>query len=312
MALQPEKNQINYGDKLFFMGSCFAENLGEKVQKLGFDAFINPYGILFNPFSIANALEEIIVLKKYTEKDILQHDNYWLSLHHHGSFRNENKAILLEEINAKILEANSYLKQTKFLFITLGTAWSYQYLPSKNIVANCHKIPAKNFEKKLLDLDILETKWNLLLADLKVFNPDLEIIFTVSPVKYLRWGTHENNIGKSVLFLLIHQLQTQNIMLNYFPAFELVQDDLRDYRFYKEDFAHPNNLAIDYIWEKWSEVYLNENTQKLTEEIRKYNLLKAHKVRGNKEEQEIHRQKIEEKFQELKAKNPFIILEVGI
>jgi hypothetical protein len=269
--------EINHHSKVFMIGSCFAENIGGFLSDSKFKTCVNPNGILFNPTSIANALVEALQNKEVAEKFILEREGLFYSYLHHSSFSASKKADLIAQINKSTKAAHDFLKETDVLVITLGSAFIYHHKQLDQTAANCHKQRSENFNKRLLDVDGIVEKYNTLIDDLKKVNQNLKIIFTVSPVKYLKDGVEENNLSKSTLLLSIHKLVSQHNHCFYFPAYELVNDDLRDYRFYKADLAHPNQMAIDYVWQKFSETYFSPKTVELNQQIQKLNTALNHR-----------------------------------
>lgn len=269
----PSSVKISHADKILLIGSCFAENIGEKLTSSKFNAVVNPNGILFNPISISKAITSYIKNESNPQPEI--NNNLYFSFEHHGSFSSTTKIELEEKIKNATQSAHTQLKEAKFLIITFGSAFAYRHLKTNSIVANCHKLPQQDFKKELLSVETIVGDYKLLFEELKKFNPQLNIILTVSPVKYLRDGIVENNLSKSILIQSVHQLLTANC--HYFPAYELVNDDLRDYRFYKEDMAHPNEQAINYVWEKFSDVYFSNETKQLNQKIKEVNLAVNHR-----------------------------------
>lgn len=256
-TVSPTNHPFNYEHALFFIGSCFSTNMASYLSYRKFKVLQNPYGILFNPIAIFQCLEELIQLKTYTEADLIAHDELQHSFAHHTDFSGVKKAVVLEKINTHIGEAHQFLKESAYLFITLGTAWAYKY--DGKIVANCHKIPNYKFEKVLLSVQELSEAFQELLPRLKALNPTLQIVFTVSPVRHLKDGFEENNLSKSILRTAIYQMQQMADGIDYFPAYEIMLDDLRDYRFYEKDLLHPNSTAVDYIWEQFKTRYVSED-----------------------------------------------------
>lgn len=252
-------HQVNIKQAILLMGSCFAEEIGAKLEERKFKAFTNPHGILYNPISICNALTDYIQDKKYTKEDVFLHEELWRSFNHHGKFANTDAEACLENINHQISLARYQLKEAKWLFITFGSAFAYTY--NKQIVANCHKLPSSQFEKVLIAKQQITDAWQKQLSTLKEFNPDLQILFTVSPVRYIRDGVIENNRSKGILLDAMHTLVEQNTNCFYFPAYEIVIDELRDYRFFKEDLVHPNHLAVNYVWQKFTDALCDEETK---------------------------------------------------
>lgn len=258
---------IEYSDKILSLGSCFSENIGKKLAYYKFDIDINPHGILFNPMSICKSLHDILEQKEYHELELDSYKDIHFSYHHHSSFSSLDMASVLTGINDRIKSSYKYLKKSKFLMITLGSAFAYENKISRELVANCHKVPNYNFEKKLLQPEeIIESFWDVLIK-IKQINPSMRVIFTLSPVRHIKEGLVENNQSKAILLTVIHKLIHDFENVSYFPSYEIMMDDLRDYRFYEKDMIHPNSLAIDYIWDKFSEVYFSEETRSIQKEI---------------------------------------------
>ncbi len=260
--------KINYAHSLFFVGSCFAENIGEIMQHYKFRTTINPHGVLYNPASIAIALRRYIENKEMQEGELFFANDCWHSPEHHSRFSNTNKQSCLGGINKSISEAHHTLKNADWLFVTLGSAYVYKQKEKNTIVGNCHKLPQKEFTKQLLSAEEITNDYTALLQELKQFNNKLKIIFTISPVRYIRDGVVENNISKAQLIQAVHELVKQNNNTFYFPAYELIIDDLRDYRFYKTDLVHPNEQAIEYVFDKLKTATFDEETNLLFEKVR--------------------------------------------
>lgn len=263
---------ISHNDSFFLIGSCFTESIGEKLAICKFDTFTNPTGIIFNPISVVNGLKSVFNQTEYFEENLIEHNGKWISFQHHGSFSSFDKERCLSEINSSIKKAHQQLNKSKTIFITLGSAWVYE-IADFGVVANCHKIPNNKFEKRLLSVKEILSIFNQIKEDLKEFN----VVFTVSPVRHVKDGLHENNLSKSTLLLAINNLVEQNKNYHYFPAYELVIDELREYRFYKDDLVHPTNLAVNYVWEKFIECYFEEETKILIDEIQKLKIAANHK-----------------------------------
>ncbi len=263
---------IKHQNPILLIGSCFTESIGEKLNDYKFDVHVNPNGIIFNPISVVNSLKRIISNKTFTEQEIKEHNEKWFSFDHHSSFSSFNKDECLDQINGSLTKANEHIKKTKTIFITFGSAWVYEY-ENNGIIANCHKIPNKEFSKRLLSVKEILSAFESVQEDLKEYN----IVFTVSPVRHSKDGLHENNLSKSTLLLAINNLVEQNKNYSYFPAYELVIDELRDYRFFKDDLIHPTDLAVSFVWEKFSDCYLKESTVELINEIQKIKTAVRHK-----------------------------------
>jgi len=249
---------IDYQSKIGLFGSCFVENIGEKLNYYKFDNFVNPYGILFNPIAIERALEDIYTKKVYTKDDLTYHNNLWHSLHHHSDYSTTDSSMGLEKINQIIRKSHKELLQASHLIITLGTAWVYHHKTSNQFVANCHKIPQTDFTKKLLSVDEIKNSLHKSLYVLKKMNPNIQVVFTLSPIRHLKDGMIANSRSKASLLTAIHEV-VEDTNSYYFPSYEIQMDDLRAYRFYTADMIHPNETAINYIWDLFKEIWINKN-----------------------------------------------------
>ena len=275
--IAPSPHKITYSDKILSLGSCFSENMGAKLTNYKFPAIINPFGILYNPESIANSIEFLLENKKFTEHDLFEHEGSWNSFYHHSRFSNSNKGNALSLINSSIHQASAHLKHSKFLLITFGTAWVYKHKKKGKIVSNCHKIHEKEFVRYKLSVDEIVERYAHLITILKEQNPGLQLIFTVSPVRHLKDGANKNQLSKSTLIMAVHELIEMVGNASYFPSYEIMMDDLRDYRFYNDDMVHPSPLAIDYIWDKFQQSTFHADTKKLMLEIHKINQALEHR-----------------------------------
>ena len=267
--VDPSSLKIAYSDRVMFLGSCFASYMGKQLQQCKMPVMINPSGTVYNPVSVLNTLENLISGKLFTEDDLFNNEGTWLSFYHYTDFSSEDAPSLLKKINDSTFEAREFLRRSRFLFITFGTARVYRWKGSGLIVSNCHKVPSAQFETELLSVNYIVDQWELLLGRLSEFNPDLKVVFTVSPVRHWKDGAHNNQVSKSVLFLALEELIQHRSGLEYFPAYELQIDDLRDYRFYNDDMLHPSTSAIDYIWGKFSAAYFDNDTINLRTEVLK-------------------------------------------
>lgn len=267
---------ITHNDKLLLLGSCFTENIGNYLNRFQFKTAINPFGIIYNPISIFDSLEKVMDNSLYQENNLIQHQELFISLEHHGVFSGIDKMHVLENINESIEVAHIFFNSSKYIIITLGTSFVYHHIAQNKIVANCHKIPNKEFEKRLLTIEEIVQRFDSIKNKLK----DKKIIFTVSPVRHWRDGATENQRSKSILIESIHQIISKNTNCFYFPAYEIMMDELRDYRFYNEDMLHPNAVAVKYIWQKFSETYFNEQTNLVNKKIEKINLLLQHRIKN--------------------------------
>ncbi len=272
---KPFEVKINYQHNLLLIGSCFTEQIGTKLANCKFSVLDNPNGILFNPVSICKAIESYIDNRQYSNADLFYQNESWNSWQHHSRFSNPDKEKCLTVINESQTDAYEFLKNADWLLITLGSAFVYEL--DNKVVANCHKVPTDKFEKRLLSNEEVIEGLQSTIEKAVAFNPGLNIIFTISPVRHLRDGFIENNRSKATLIHAVHQLVEKNSACFYFPAYELVIDDLRDYRFYAEDMVHPNYAATNYVWEKFITACIDEPSQQLMKEIAVIVAAKNHK-----------------------------------
>ncbi|AFM05752.1 GSCFA family protein [Bernardetia litoralis DSM 6794] len=288
----PLQNKINLSDKVFLMGSCFSENIGQKLFENKFETLINPFGVIFNPLSVIQLLEWIMEdengenLEKNLENFYIQYDEVFYNYHLHSKIASQDKEELKQIIKEKAKQTFEFLKKTDTIILTFGTAFMYELIQEnsdkKKPISNCHKQPKKIFDKKLIDLEEAKKKFENFIKKLNSFSEvKKKIIITVSPVRHLKEGLVENSVSKSILRVLAHSICQNEIEkfdnVIYFPSYELVLDDLRDYRFYETDLLHPNSQAIDYIWQKFSENYLDDKTQLFLKKWQKIRSSLAHK-----------------------------------
>lgn len=260
ISVQPQQPAISYQSPILMLGSCFANNIGAKLQNLKLPVVVNPFGVLYNPVSIANNLARLLAQKPYEEAELYQFKDLWLSFAHHGSFSQHDKTACLANINQQYVQAIDALAKAKFLFITFGTTFIYKRRDTQQVVANCHQLPTSFFERENKQIEQIKDIWLPLLAQLLAKNPQLQLIFTLSPIRHWKDGAIDNHLSKATLRVAIHELtQHFSTQTAYFPAYELLIDDLRDYRFYERDMLHPNTMAIDYIWQKFKMQYLHGN-----------------------------------------------------
>lgn len=280
-----QENKIEYSSKLMFMGSCFANNIGSYFSEIGYNAMVNPFGILYNPISIAKAIDRLIKATPYSKDDLVFNNGLWQSFDHHGIFNKENKNQCLSGINNSLQTGSTYLKEADYLFITFGTAWSYAIKESKSIVANCHKFPSSHFNRFLTKHKIISQLYDKLINQLQLFNPNLKIILTVSPVRHWKDGAHGNQISKSILLLSIEEICEQFNSISYFPAYEILLDDLRDYRFFNSDMLHPSDEAIKYIRKKFMLAWMDQKCLGYLEDLEKINKAINHRPFNQQSEQ---------------------------
>ena len=279
IAMPEYEKKLDYREQVVLMGSCFAENIGEKLTSRCFPVDVNPFGILYNPISVANSLDILIANRKFGEEDIFFANGRWNSYYHHSRFSHQDKKICLEQINERITYGADHLRKSGFLFITFGTAWVYENRDDNRIVSNCHKIPAKQFRRYRLKVEDTVARWEELLHRLWEVNPGLQVIFTVSPIRHWKDGAHENQISKSVLFLIIEGLleRFEKDRIAYFPSYEIVMDELRDYRFYAPDMIHLSETAVDYIWEQFSQVLITKDSRDIMKSVERLRLATEHR-----------------------------------
>ena len=257
--IAPSARQIGYGDKILLLGSCFADNIGEKFCEYYFQTTINPFGILYNPVSIMKAIQQS--LRPDSKRNILQHNGLWHSMMHHGSFSHPDKTELLRRCEESQKVMCNALNESSTIVVTFGTSWIYEM--DGLVVANCHKMPADRFRRDCMSADRIVEMWLPLLVQI----PNKNWIFTVSPVRHVKDGLHDNHLSKYRLMQAIDTLIVNARELNptsnysYFPSYEIMMDELRDYRFYAEDMVHPSNVAVEYIWKRFVDTYMNAETQ---------------------------------------------------
>lgn len=275
ISIKPSPLPITHQTPVVCVGSCFAERIGERLEKNKFPVLVNPLGVIFNPVCLFDVLRWAIEGKTLPEELYTEREGLWFHYLVHSKFWANTQTQLASQIQTQMQLASQKLAEAKFLFITLGTAWVYCLMPNATAVANCHKQPAHFFEKRLLKVEEIVASFQLFEASLKVINPAIQVVFTVSPVRHLKDTLELNAVGKAVLRLAAHEL-TQNSGA-YFPAYELLLDDLRDYRFYASDLLHPSEAGEQYIWEKFSEMYFQTETTQLLKKIQKIQTSLAHR-----------------------------------
>ncbi|MBN1186333.1 MAG: GSCFA domain-containing protein [Bacteroidales bacterium] len=270
-------NKPDYKKSILFTGSCFSENIGKKLQDAKFKVDINPFGILYNPSSIKNSYEILLYQKYFCRNDLFFYNSVWNSFYHHSRFSHIDPEVCLEQINNRIIQGYQTLANASFVFITFGTAWVYESIEKEFIVSNCHKLPASKFRRYLLDENIIMDDYRELFNKLRSVNPSLQVVLTVSPIRHWKDGAINNQVSKSILLLAISRLIKEFDYVNYFPAYEIMMDDLRDYRFYDEDMLHPNSSAVEYIWQRFCETYLDKKTMEIIGECEKIYKAMQHK-----------------------------------
>ena len=300
IEIPKSENHIEHHHTLMTFGSCFSDNMGEKLEQLKFNILLNPFGVIFNPVSIAQSISRLLENKTFSIEELFYANDCWNSFAHHSRFSNASKEQSLLNINQSFRTSSEKLKKTNFLLITFGTAWTYFHKEKGITVANCHKLPSDVFERKLLKPEEIVETYLQLMQSLKTVNPNIRFIYTISPVRHLKDGAHGNQVSKSVLQLAIHEL-IKTEPCEYFPAYEILLDELRDYRFYEQDMVHPSDIAIEYIFEKFVDTYFSTETNSLNKEI--FEIHKALQHRPINPQSYSHRKFIEQ------LKNRIVALE---
>jgi hypothetical protein len=307
VAVAKSPHLMNYQTRFLSLGSCFAENIGKKLNDLYFDIQINPSGIVFNPVSVADCLYRLLEDKVFTEQELLCNRDLWFSYAHSTLFSGINKDEVLNGINHAYEQGRVQLLNADRIIITLGTAWVYQESESGRIVSNCHKLPANQFVRRRLQVSEIVEIYKKLLPEIKAVNPAVRFIFTVSPVRHIRDGFHENNISKSILHLFVEEITYLFEYVDYFPAWEIMMDELRDYRFYAEDMLHPSGQAIDYIFEKFCIEYFDKATSDIMDEINAYNHNLNHRfIHPDSMDSELFRENLQKQKNNILANYPFL------
>lgn len=299
--------QIHHQHPILAMGSCFAAHIGTKLADYKFQSMLNPFGILYNPYSIGHALECLIENRKYQATDLFQARGLWHSFDHHGLFSNAEQEQTLQQINQAIEAGHHFLSNCERLILTFGTSKVFVHKANQQIVANCHKLDNQDFERVSLRIPKILQKLRPSLQQIKAKNPKLEILLTLSPVRHIRDGHIENQRSKARLLLACEQLCQEFDYVHYFPSYEILMDDLRDYRFYQADMIHPNSTAIDYIWTYFEQSFFNDSTLALNKKVRK--VLAAAKHRPIHPESTIHQNFIEQQVKQIQLlikEHPFL------
>lgn len=248
--------QLTFQTPSLMLGSCFTSTMGQRLIDRKFKVVANPFGVLYNPASLAHSLTRLQSAQLFTEDECFFDGERWLSFWHHSRFAQLDRAIFLEKANAQLQTAAQHLAQTEVLWITFGTAWQFIHQETGEVVSNCHKVPAKSFQRSRMTVVEIVSLWTTVLASVWKQRPALQVIFTLSPIRHWKDGAIENQLSKATLRMAIAELCDRYAACHYFPAYEWMMDDLRDYRFYAADLLHPNELALDYIWERFKEVHL--------------------------------------------------------
>ena len=256
IKIQPLEQTIHYGDGLLFLGSCFADEVGALCRGLGFDALVNPFGVLYNPASIVQSVKRLNSGKPFCHDDVIRvGEGQYCTFSHNTAFWNTTEEALLQQVNQSLAEAHTHFLDSKWVVISLGTSWVFRNKETQEVVSNCHKLPAHQFDRQFLSVE----QSSQYLSGIVQQHPQKQFIFTVSPLRHLKDGLHENQLSKAALLLAVDQVCKQFENAHYFPAYEILLDELRDYRFYKEDMVHPTEQAVRYIWERFTDFAIDPN-----------------------------------------------------
>lgn len=253
--------QIHLHDVMMLFGSCFSENIGSMLSANKFLCDVNPFGVLYNPASISKALLRLCNPKPYNTDDLFFANGLWNSWMHHSSFSSADASLCLQQMNKQLSEAAKTLREAHFVLITFGSAWTYRLQETNEYVANCHKQPDRLFRRELLSVSTIVSDFQKAIEAIRAINPSVHFILTVSPIRHIKDGLHGNQISKSTLLLAIEKLRQEVKGISYFPAYEIMMDELRDYRFYADDMLHPSAIAIQYLWDCFSDAYFDSATK---------------------------------------------------
>lgn len=308
VPIEKSDSLLDYQSKILLLGSCFVENIGKKLEYFKFRTTQNPFGILFHPLAIENLIGRAVGNQTYQREEVFERDGIWQCFDSHSDLNASSEPVLLDNLNNGLHETFLALKDASHIVLTFGTAWVYRHNSTQKIVTNCHKIPQKNFSKELLSMEMIESSLKNMLELVQSANKKAQIIFTISPVRHLKDGFVENQQSKAHLISAVQEV-TSNFPLQttYFPSYEIMMDELRDYRFYEKDMVHPNELAVDYIWEKFKSVWLSQECYPLMEEVE--TIQKGISHRPFNPDSEAHRQfkkSLRQKITYLEEKYPFM------
>lgn len=298
---------ISYGSKIVSLGSCFAENMGNKLDYFKFRNTTNPFGILFHPLALNKIIQKAIRQEQFTEEDVFFHNERWHSFDVHSVLSHAHKTAFLENLNSNIEFLHNALQESTHVIITLGTSWIYRKIETNTIVANCHKVPQATFKKELLTVTQIKESLFEIIETVLSFNPKVKLIFTVSPVRHIKDGFVENQWSKANLISGLHEVTHTTDNTHYFPSYEIMMDELRDYRFYAEDMIHPSSLAIDYIWKRFAETWISEEASLAMQEVD--SIRKGLSHRSFNPESEQHQrflESLQNKMLVLQTKYPFM------
>ena len=306
IKIQPLEQTIAYGDGLLFLGSCFADEVGEICRGLGFDALINPFGELYNPISVMQSFQRLKDGKPFVHDDVIAvGEGQYCTFSHNTAFWNCSELALLEQVNQSLAEAHAHFLKSKWIVMSLGTSWVFRYKANGRVVSNCNKLPAQQFERDFLPVE----HTTQCLSEMVSRNPDKQFIFTVSPLRHLKDGLHGNQLSKAALLLAVDEVCSWYENAHYFPAYEILLDELRDYRFYKEDMVHPTDQAVRYIWEKFVDFAINPSEKPAMQAVAELKQMLHHKpLFPDSDAYRKFEQQRDQKFEMIRKKIPSIVL----
>ena len=307
IKIQPLEQTITYSDGLLFLGSCFADEVGGICRGTGFDALVNPFGVLYNPASIAQSINRLANGKPFSPNEVIAvGEKRFCTFSHNTAFWSNSEPALLEQVNARLEAAHKHFLKSKWIVVSLGTSWVFKHKATGMIVSNCHKLPAQQFERNFLTAEQSAE----LLSEMVDQHSEKQFIFTVSPLRHLKDGLHDNQLSKAALMLAVDQVCAKHQNAYYFPAYEIVMDELRDYRFYKEDMVHPTEQTVHYIWERFTDFAINPTEQpamKMASEVKR--MLQHKPLFPENEAFEIFEKHKAEKIAELRRQYPNVLVE---
>lgn len=308
ISIPKSDNPIDYNSRILSLGSCFAVNMAEKLDYFKFQNTCNPFGILFHPLAIEKLISFAVSNKLFLEEDVFFHNERWHSFDAHSDLSNSNKEELIANLNAIVVSTRQHISEATHIIITYGTSWVYRNLENNAVVANCHKVPQKQFGKEILSVETIENSIKNTIALIQKVNPEANVVFTVSPVRHLKDGFVENQVSKANLITAIYQtIKDKPQTINYFPSYEIMMDELRDYRFYAVDMVHPNQVAIDYIWERFSETSISAESHWIMKEVETIQKGLQHRpFNPNSESHQQFLSKLQDKMAEIQKQFPKI------
>jgi len=310
IPVSKSNSPIDYNSEIASLGSCFAENIGDKFRYFKFPISVNPFGIIFNPVSLEKLIRRSIQKDYFTEKDVFFHNDLWHCFEVHSELSLPDKELFLNQLNQLIGEFHNQLIKSTHVSITLGTSWVYRNSESGAIVANCHKVPQKQFTKELLSVATIQQSLEKIISEIILVNPEVKFIFTVSPVRHSKDGFVENQLSKAHLITALQAIllpERYSLNTEYFPSYEMMMDELRDYRFYAEDMLHPNQIAIDYIWERFFQTMISGECHSVMEEVDSIQKALQHRpFNPNSESHQKFLYKLQQKISVLRSKMPHI------